>query len=310
MSKRAAESSEGMADRRVSPSPAGASSVPIHVKARGPHPAYPVRTSVDDKVVSWDSEFNGYEPVEFVHRAVLANDSSVKKGGWADPQEPTPATIEARSSYELQRTGAPWRYDASKRPLNPRGRTGMTNRGLLGKWGPNHAADPIVTRKNPISDRPIQMVAIRRRDTGDWAIPGGMVEPGEHVSATMRREFTEEAGNLPGDEKPKFEEMLDTLFKKDNGHVVYSGYVDDPRNTDNAWMETVAMHFHCPEMLGAMLKLHAGDDAADVQWLEIDDSNSEYQNLYASHKAMVDDAVAGLLLRERSQSGGGAVEVR
>ena len=26
------------------------------------------------------------------------------------------------------------------------GRTGMVGRGLLGKWGPNHAVDPIVTR--------------------------------------------------------------------------------------------------------------------------------------------------------------------
>lgn len=25
---------------------------------------------------------------------------------------------------------------------------------------------------------------------------------------------------------------------------VYKGYVDDPRNTDNAWMETVACNFH------------------------------------------------------------------
>ena len=25
---------------------------------------------------------------------------------------------------------------------------------------------------------------------------------------------------------------------------VYEGYVDDPRNTDNAWMETVAVNFH------------------------------------------------------------------
>lgn len=32
------------------------------------------------------------------------------------------------------------------KPLNPKGRTGLQGRGLLGKWGPNHAADPIVTR--------------------------------------------------------------------------------------------------------------------------------------------------------------------
>lgn len=31
-------------------------------------------------------------------------------------------------------------------PLNPYGRTGIIGRGLLGRWGPNHAADPIVTR--------------------------------------------------------------------------------------------------------------------------------------------------------------------
>lgn len=28
------------------------------------------------------------------------------------------------------------------------------------------------------------------------------------------------------------------------GDCVYRGYVDDPRNTDNAWMETVAQNFH------------------------------------------------------------------
>ena len=31
-------------------------------------------------------------------------------------------------------------------PVNPVGRTGISGRGLLGKWGPNHAADPVVTR--------------------------------------------------------------------------------------------------------------------------------------------------------------------
>jgi hypothetical protein len=30
---------------------------------------------------------------------------------------------------------------------------------------------------------------------------------------------------------------LNVLFK--HGDEVYRGYVDDPRNTDNAWMETV-----------------------------------------------------------------------
>lgn len=31
-------------------------------------------------------------------------------------------------------------------PQNPIGRTGIVGRGVLGRWGPNHAADPVVTR--------------------------------------------------------------------------------------------------------------------------------------------------------------------
>jgi len=52
------------------------------------------------------------------------------------------------------------------------------------KLGPNKAADPIVSRwkrhdgsneivKNVLTHLPIlEFVAIQRRDTGDWAIPG------------------------------------------------------------------------------------------------------------------------------------------
>lgn len=39
------------------------------------------------------------------------------------------------------------------------------------------------------------MVAIRRRDNMMWAIPGGMVDAGEKATATLKREFMEEALN-------------------------------------------------------------------------------------------------------------------
>ena len=61
----------------------------------------------------------------------------------------------------------------------------MRGRGLLGKWGPNHAADPIVTRFHPQTGQ-LQMVAIKRKDTGDWAIPGGMVDAGEKVPTAVQ----------------------------------------------------------------------------------------------------------------------------
>jgi ADP-ribose pyrophosphatase len=49
--------------------------------------------------------------------------------------------------------------EATGAPLNPYGRTGLTGRGLLGKWGPNHAADPIVTRWEPLTGH-LQVLAI------------------------------------------------------------------------------------------------------------------------------------------------------
>ena len=45
-----------------------------------------------------------------------------------------------------------------------------------------------------------------------------------------------------------------------------AGYVDDPRNTDCAWMETTAFLFHDPEGdQVAKFDLKAGDDAKDVR---------------------------------------------
>lgn len=181
-------------------------------------------------------------------------------------------------------------------PVNPIGRTGIIGRGLLGRWGPNHAADPLVTRWkrngtgaieiSKVTENPIlQFVAIERKDSGEWALPGGMVDPGEVVTATLKREFMEEAMNSLEKGEPEAEEVkiaVDKFFEK--GDEVYRGYVDDPRNTDNAWMETVALNFHDEDgsVVGQM-ELNAGDDAANVRWMDI---NKELK-LYASHGLFV-----------------------
>ena len=68
---------------------------------------------------------------------------------------------------------------------------------------------------------------------------------------------------------------------------IYSGYVDDPRNTDNAWMETVAVNFHDEDGNAFnKIKLKAGDDAKDVRWTVAD----RCLNLYASHTNFIADA--------------------
>ena len=229
----------------------------VHTSARSQkNPKYPPRGAVTDGQVPWSTKFAEYKPVEY-------EDAVLEGAPWADAADfksISAELIRKRVSAE----GAMVLDKTTGRPLNPRGRTGITGRGLLGKWGPNFAADPIVTRFHPTEGQ-LQVVVIERRDTGDWALPGGMVDPGEHVSVTVRREFTEEAGNLASDPEKAalFKKLTDDLFA--DGNVVYTGYVDDPRNTDNAWMETTAMHFACNSKLGEMMPLKAGDDAAKVR---------------------------------------------
>jgi ADP-ribose pyrophosphatase len=264
----------------------------LHKNARSKHPLYPERFKVPDEKVEWSVKWEDYKPIEYTAQVVFDFDRDVRPGGWADPKEPTgvpPNEWNNRHSYEGELV-----FNRTGRPRNPRGRTGMSGRGLLGKWGANHAADPIVTRYDPAGPsgkdggpRKLQMVAIRRRDTGEWAIPGGMVDAGEAVSLTVKREFKEEAGNLRDEgERERFNKLTDELFKQDT--VVYLGYVDDPRNTDHAWMETTAYHFHCPDEFGGMLPLASGDDAAAVMWLNVDAGEQKYAKLYADHKVWVD----------------------
>ena len=291
---------------------------PVHLKSRGYHPEYPKRFPVVDTKVEWGAPWPEYKPVPFEHpslaefaRQIDADPKSVPKK-WADPAEAKAIRAELEERITIinspefgekveQRLVEVCEFDEHGRPRNPRGRTGIQGRGLLGKFGPNHAADPIVTRFNPESGR-LQMVAIRRKDTGEWAIPGGMVDAGELVSETLRREFGEEAAandegrstSSKSDDKRAVknrqarEVALEELFST-GGTMVYCGYVDDPRTTDNAWIETTAMHFHCNEKQALALYLSEGSDAEKAIWLDVDPVREQrYCQLYASHKRFVD----------------------
>lgn len=255
-----------------------------HTVARSQgNPQYPPRFPVPDVAVPFTVALPGYAPTRYTAFPVLANNVLVKPGGWADPDFSALAqdVWAARKSFE-----GPIKIGTDGLPRNPRGRTGMCERGLLGKWGPNHAADPIVTRKLP--NGRYQVIVIKRTDCGQWALPGGMVNVGESVSETVKREFSEEAGDhLDPEQQKRFEELRNLIFS--NGKVVYRGYVDDPRNTDNAWIETTVFHFHCDVEMSELLLLRAGDDAAAVTWLNVDEAE-----LYASHENWVDDAIATL----------------
>ncbi|XP_076301128.1 ADP-ribose pyrophosphatase, mitochondrial [Lasioglossum baleicum] len=251
------------------------------------------RFEVPENKVPWNVEFLKYKPVKHTASVVVGKP-------WADPDIGDdlfkPKWNSLDGNVNRKSFNGDYIIDENGYPLNPIGRTGIIGRGLLGRWGPNHAADPIVTRWkqttskeleiNKCSNKPIlQFVAIQRRDSGEWAIPGGMVDPGETVSITLKREFMEEALNsIEKDEisRNELEKSLKDFFEK--GEEIYKGYVDDPRNTDNSWMETVAINFHDNDgSIVGRIALTAGDDACNVKWMDID----EKLNLYANHSEFI-----------------------
>ncbi|XP_057661670.1 ADP-ribose pyrophosphatase, mitochondrial isoform X2 [Diorhabda carinulata] len=272
----------------------------VHTKCRGV--LYPFsdvkRLQIKDEQVHWSVCVSDYDPPEYNSKALVNKP-------WADPpiedKSFKPKWNELDGDINRKSHTGTYRI-VNGRPLNPEGRTGIKGRGILGKWGPNHAADPIVTRwkmegnKKVISNTTnlpiLQFCAIQRHDCKQWAIPGGMVDAGEKVSETVQREFREEALNnlqVSKEQAEADEKMIRNFFK--NGVVIYEGYVDDPRNTDNAWMETVAYNFHDEDGSHVgKLNLTAGDDAQNIQWMDIDQNI----DLYASHSNFIKAVVERL----------------
>jgi ADP-ribose pyrophosphatase len=241
-------------------------SKPVFREPPGDHPAYLgegiQRIAVPEDRVAWNIQFPEYDDFiqrHFDHPAVLREYQKNGDAGWAAAPD-AKALLGMSPGYEEHQV-----TDASGELLNPAGRTGIkSGRGLLGKPGPNLAVDAIILRIDPTSGE-LQVLLIRRRDTGALALPGGMLNRQEHPRAALSRELVEETG---------IDLEMQSAIK------VYAGYVADPRNTDRAWIETYAA---LKLLVGSEvhLPIQAGDDALEVVWQRVD--GSLRHSLYGSH---------------------------
>jgi ADP-ribose pyrophosphatase len=187
----------------------------FHLKIRGERPlSYPPRHRVLIDQSPWKIECLEYSPPYHVDPSVLDNDYTRKPDGWADPEDFNDFPSKARLT-RFKHT------DNEGRPINPRGRTGIAGRGLLGRWGPNLAITAIVLRGDPISDGMEILIGEREKDQ-ILSLPKGFVLPEEGPEAAVTRVLEKECGWHPDSE---------------GLHQISEGYSYDPRQTDHAWVE-------------------------------------------------------------------------
>lgn len=208
---------------------------------------------------------------------------------WADPQHVPPEDLLA-TRYIWNEDGTHLvpmfvKFDESHKPLNPHvPYSDRPGRGSLGKWGVNHAVDPIVTYTSTADGiRRVLVVSRRDQDTPRAALPGGMVEVDpntgrqERLTSVVTREVLEEA--VKHDDGAAVSKLLTAL---NEARIVYAGYARDPRNTRNAWIETCAFHAHIDERVAMGLHLHEStDETTNARWMPVNETS--LSGMYAGH---------------------------
>ncbi|XP_076821164.1 transient receptor potential cation channel subfamily M member-like 2 [Clavelina lepadiformis] len=253
-------------------------SAAVHIRARkSPYPrANKKRFRLEDHMVSWNVPYDGYKPERYTSQRVEERPS------WADIKEDCLRDNKGKNKMlfnmydgksKVDRTSYVGRYlVVDGFPRNPRGRTGLAGRGVLGRYGPNHSAVWAFTRwkkngqdivKTADGRRVIEFISYKRQDTKQWAIPGGMVKAAKNVSDTWARKFIKELL-----EKSKINTDKEDYFLNFAGIEVFKGYSDDSRNTDNAWIETSVSSFHDEynSVFGQCEIKHAEEE---VEWKEV-----------------------------------------
>jgi ADP-ribose pyrophosphatase len=219
----------------------------FHLKIRSERPAsYPARQRISIDESPWLLDCPDYAPPYHVDPAVLENDRSTHAKGWADPEE--------FSSIRDDDRFAALKYRSELgMPRNPRGRTGIEGRGLLGLWGPNLSVVPVILRSNPHTDG-VEVLLPSRGETAMPELPKGFVLPGEDPEAAVQRVVEAETGWQIEDPDPR---------------QISEGYTYDPRQTDNAWVESRV--FMVPGEKAPPL-FRAGADFDEVKWWPLDAS--------------------------------------
>ncbi|MFT4625281.1 MAG: ADP-ribose pyrophosphatase [Myxococcota bacterium] len=215
-----------------------------HLRIRSERPAsYPPRQRISIDEAPWMLDCETYAPPYHVDPAVLAADRTTVQEGWADPED--------ISSLGSDLDGPDLRLDELGRPLNPRGRTGLEGRGLLGRWGANPAVAACLIRT---VDGVLEIALGRRGEDADLELPRGFMLRGEQTEAALTRVLQTEC-SIDWPAGVEAEQVSD-------------GYAYDIRQTDHAWVEPLGQLLYDAD--GVTADLTPLGDFDELKWWPLD----------------------------------------
>lgn len=110
-------------------------------------------------------------------------------------------------------------------PINPYGPTGIGGRGLLKKWGPNFTTTSIILSYD--NDRNVYQLLMFKNDDD---LPHSTIDDdNEFIPTIIQNELKDETKDILN------------LY---NTELIYSGYYNDCKNTDHAWVENTTYLFN------------------------------------------------------------------
>ncbi|XP_035762623.1 transient receptor potential cation channel subfamily M member 2 [Neolamprologus brichardi] len=141
---------------------------------------------------------------------------------------------------------------------NPGGRTGISGRGALSCLGPNLSVELVITRWRDSEKSVLEYLAVCDESRRTLALPAGPVDSADKLPPTLK--------------KTMGKKLCETINAKlSEGTKVFEGYVDDCRNTDNAWVEMTVLNIHLDRKSQVMVDINNTVLSSNgaLQWQEV-----------------------------------------